>query len=177
MKDRKVFLKSVGGIDYYEFTPSLLKLYDKCYSGEDVPPYFSRIIHRVRMAREIYKSDYRVIYMKVEYKTVGHLVVGRGGSRIAMSTSEDIVIGPVWTVPSERGKGYASAGIGFVLHELGREYANAFEYINEKNAASIRTVEKNGFSYVARCGEFGLMRKIREDEKGDLLVFRYASGK
>ncbi len=173
MKERCVFLKSENRIDYYLFTPSLFKQYDNCYSKLDKPPYFRRAVHRVRMMREHFKSKYRIIYLKVCDKTVGHLVVGRGGSRIGMSTPEDIVIGPIWIVPSEREKGYASAGIGFILHSSGYEYDSAYEYINEKNSPSIRTVEKNGFSLIARCREFGVFRILKEDEDGDLLVYRY----
>lgn len=173
MKKNPVYLNSLAGIDYYLFTPSVFRLYDDCYSGDDAPPYLRRVIHRVRMIRERVKSKYRVVYMRVENKPVGHLVVGRGGTRIAMSTKADIVIGPVWTVPSERGRGYASKGIGFILHHAGIEYDNAYEYIAETNAASIRTVEKNGFSLAARCSEYGLLRTLRENETGDQLVYRY----
>lgn len=171
--ERCVFLKRYNGIDFYLFTPSLFTPYDDCYPGEDEPPYSRRAVHRVRMMREWYKSKYRVVYMKVGSKTVGHFVVGRGGSRIAMSTPADIVIGPVWTIPSERNKGYASRGIDFVLHYAGFVYANAYEYIKETNTPSIRTVEKNGFILAARCREFGILRTIKEDENGDVLVFRY----
>ena len=176
MKERTVFMKRLDGIDYYLFTPSLFALYDYCYAPEDVPPYSRRPVHRIRMMRELYRSNYRVVYMKVGGRPVGHFVVGRGGSRIAMSTPEDIVIGPVWTVPSERNRGYASRGIGFILRHAGFAYLNAYEYIKETNAASIRTVEKNGFLLAAKCAEHGILRTVREDGNGDVLVYRYRAG-
>ncbi len=173
MKDRCVFLKESDGIEYYLFTPSVVKLYDRCYEKQDRPPYYRRAVHKVRMVRECLRSKYRVVYMRSEGKTVGHLVVGRGGTRIAVSTADDIVIGPIWVIPSERGKGLATAGISFVLHELGEDYENAYEYIKEDNAASIKTVVHNDFELVERCSEFGLMRVLRKDADGDLLVYRY----
>lgn len=175
MKKKIVFLKSVDGIDFYIFKPTFLRLYANCYSMEEMPPYTYRALHRARMVREYLKSRYRVVYMKVGDKTIGHFVVGRGGTRIVMSNPEDIVIGPVWIVPSERNKGYASTGIGFILHQAGFEYINAYEYIHEKNTASIRTVENNGFVLAAKCKRHGMLRSIREDENGDLLVYRYNS--
>lgn len=176
MKHQKRFLERRDGIDYYCFKPSLFRLYDKVYTRQEAPPYFRRLIHHIRMMRELIRSDYRVIYLVVGGNTIGHLVVGRGGTRVAMSSQEDIVIGPVWTIPSQRNQGYASKGIHFALHNAEFQYVNAYEYIKQSNRASIRTVEKNGFVLVARCAEHGLMRTLREDQKGDQLVYRYATG-
>lgn len=166
------FLKEADGISFYSYKPSFSKIYYPCYKAEDIPPYFSRKIHKLRMLRELYKSKYQVIYMMRNDAVVGHLVVGRGGSRIAMSTKKDIVIGPIWVIPSLRSHGYASTGIRFVLHEMGLDYEDAYEYIEKVNTPSIRTVEKNGFEFIDSCDEYGLFKAIRPCADGRLNVYR-----
>ena len=166
------FLKEIDGIRYYSFKPSVNQIYYPCYKGDEIPPYFTRTVHKVRMLRELYKSKYQVIYMKKDNVFLGHLVVGRGGSRIAMSTKDDIVIGPIWVVPSQRSKGYASRGIDFILHHLDVDYNYAYEYIEKVNIPSIRTVQKNGFEFVDACCENGLFRVIRPRGGGHLNVYR-----
>lgn len=155
------FLEEIDGIRYYSFKPTIKHIYYPCYEGDETPPYFTRAVHKVRMIRELYKSQYQVIYMVRNNAFVGHLVVGRGGSRIAMSTKDDIVIGPIWVVPSQRSNGYASRGIDFVLHNLDVDYNYAYEYIENTNIPSIRTVQKNGFEFFDACSEYGLFRVIR----------------
>lgn len=128
-----LFLKEIDDLRYYSFHPSICRIYYPCYKGNEIPPYFTRLVHRIRMIRELYKSQYQVIYMVKNHAVIGHLVVGRGGSRLAMSTKHDIVIGPIWVVPSQRSNGYASKGINFILHNLGVDYDYAYEYIEKLN--------------------------------------------
>ncbi len=163
-----------GGIEYLLFKPKIFKLYASCYSKEDRPPYFSRIIHRIRMTRELLFAKYEVVYLRTDGKIVGHLVVSRGGTRIAVSKPDDIVIGPIWIIPSKRNGGIATEAICQILHNMGYLYQYAYEYISDVNSASIRTVEKNGFRLVCRCKEYGLMKTLRENENGELLLYRYS---
>ena len=171
------FIKNIDGIDYYIYKPSLFGLYYDCYSGNEVPPYFSRLIHKIRMIRELYESNYQIVYREKDKKIVGHLVIGRGGSRIEMSTTNDIVIGPIWVVPNERSHGYGSRGIRFILDEMNVNYNYAYEYIEKDNIPSIRTVEKNGFDFVDDCNEYGLFKVIRPCEEGHLKVYRKLNAK
>lgn len=167
-----LFLEEVDGLRYYSFHPSICHIYYPCYEGNEIPPYFTRIVHRIRMTRELYKSRYQVIYMVKNHAVIGHLVVGCGGSRIAMSTKRDIVIGPIWVVPSQRSNGYASKGIHFILHNLAIDFDYAYEYIEKVNTPSIRTVQKNGFEFVNECGEYGPFKVIRPCSGGYLNVYR-----
>lgn len=165
-------IKEIDGIKYLLYRPSLFKLYYSCYTREDKPPYFSRFVHRIRMIRELLKSNYKVIYLLCNNEIVGHLVFSKGGSRIAMSTKRDIVIGPIWVVPHKRSCGYASKGINFILNEMELDYHYAYEYIEKDNIPSIRTVEKNGFCFVGKCSEFGLLKTIRPCSNGHLNLYR-----
>lgn len=166
------YIDELEGIKFYCFTPSLFKIYYPCYKKEECPTYFKRPIHILRMIREIYKSNYKVVYMFENEKVIGHLVVGRGGSRIAESTKNDIVIGPIWVVPNKRCNGYASLGIRFILEKMNLDYQYAYEYIERTNIASIRTVEKNGFDFVSECKEFGVFKVIKPYANGNLNVYR-----
>lgn len=173
--DDLIFLKKIDDVDFYAFKPSMFRLYFNCYSADERPPYFSRIVHKVRMSRELFKSHYSIVYMKINDKVIGHVVVGRGGSRIEMSTMNDIVIGPIWIIPEERAKGYGSKGIRFILDHLDINYEYAYEYIEKENKPSLRTVEKNGFEIVAECNEYGLFKKIRPCINGHIIVVRKSS--
>lgn len=165
------------GIAFYSYNPSIFRLYDDCYQGEDTPPYFSRLTHRIRMLRELIRSGYTVVYMKKGEDTLGHLVVSRGGSRVAVSDREDILIGPIWVVPRHRGEGLGTIGIRMILEYPQFIYRYAYEFIEDNNIASIKTVEKNGFCLMFRCSESGLMRTLRRDEEGKWLLYRYESDK
>lgn len=169
---KKIFLDRVDDLEFLLFKPSLFRLYDNCYSRNNTPPYINRIIHRVRMIRELFLSHYQVIYMRKDGDIIGHLVVGRGGSRIAQSDQKDIVIGPIWVIPSERSCGYASKGIRYILQAYKGAYRYAYEYIEKDNLASIRTVEKNGFEFVSECNEYGVLKRIKACSGGHLVVYR-----
>ena len=169
-------LKRLGewvGVEFLQYQPGIFRLYAPVYGSEERPYYYSRIIHRIRMIRELFFAHYVVVYMRKAGEIVGHLVVSRGGTRIAASTPEDIVLGPIWIVPSQRGQGLASTGIHAVLHELGFSYRYAFEFIEEENIASIRTVEKNGYRLIERCREFGCLKTLRPAANGKYLLYRY----
>ena len=167
------YLKTIDGIEYYRFSPSLFKQYEACYSPEETPHYWKRPIHRVRMLIEYLKTNYNVIYMQSDGVTVGHLVVARGGLRLVVSTAADIVIGPIWVPPRCRNRGYASKGIAAVLHGLDIPYRHAYEFIDVNNAPSIATVQKNGFSLCFWAKEVGPLKRVVESEGGTWLVFRY----
>lgn len=153
-----LFLKEIDDLRYYSFHPSICRIYYPCYKGNEIPPYFTRLVHRIRMIRELYKSQYQVIYMVKNHAVIGHLVVGRGGSRLAMSTKHDIVIGPIWVVPSQRSNGYASKGINFILHNLGVDYDYAYEYIEKLNSPLSERFKKTALSLSVSVENMGCLK-------------------
>lgn len=167
------YLKTVDGLDYYRFTPSLFKQYEACYSAEERPPYWKRPIHRIRMMIEHLSSRYFVIYVQKDGRPVGHHVVARGGGRLPVSTKEDLVIGPTWIVPSQRAHGYGGQSYGAVLRDLDLPFRYAYSFIDVDNAPSIAMVKKNGCVPIFRAKEYGLLKRIRETEGGNFLIFRY----
>jgi len=166
---------SLNGIDFFLYTPSFFSLYADVYSESERPYYVKRIIHKIRMALQLFMGGYKVYYMSVGDTIVGHLVVTSGGGRVVQSSKNDIVIGPIWVAPSHRKKGYASAGIAAILHSLGMQYKSAFEFIAPENTPSIRSAEKNDFVKQGYARESGLLRKMSLSESGEWLLFRYDS--
>ena len=164
-------------IKYYEFSPSLFMLYYGCYDDNEKPEYFSRMIHKIRMTIQLLMGGYKVYYMYVDNKVVGHLVVAPGGSRLPQSNKNDIVIGPIWICPNQREKGLGTKGISAVLNELSISYEYAYEFIAKDNIASIRSVEKNEYELLGTAKESGLLRKISLSENGEWLLYRKKNNK
>lgn len=164
---------SLNGIDFFLYMPSIFSLYANVYSESERPLYVKRIIHKIRMALQLFMGGYKVYYMSVGGTIVGHLVVTPGGGRVAQSSKNDIVIGPIWVAPSHRKKGYASKGIAAVLHGLNLQYISAFEFIAPTNTPSIRSAENNGFVIQGKAKESGFLRRISLDENGEWLLYKY----
>ena len=170
----RTFVKKCDGISFYRYKPSLIRLYDKCYNSSNRPDYFNRIVHHIRMSIELITVGYEVFYMYDDnMQILGHLVVSRGGGRVEVSTIDDIVIGPIWVCPSQRGKGIGTKGIDVVLNSLGIKYRNAYEFIAKDNIASIRSVEKNNYQLIGNAKEYGLFKKLKINPNGEWLLYKY----
>lgn len=170
-------MKFVGtylNIDFYNYSPSLIRPYYMDYPQENHPHYEKHLAHKIRMVLEYIRGGYSVYYMASDSEIVGHIVVASGGRRLKVSTKKDIVVGPIFISPSLRGKGIGTIGISVILNELDLQYKYAYEFIAEDNIASIRTVEKNGYSFVGRAKEVGLLKNLVEADNGDYVVYRYS---
>lgn len=168
------YVKTIGEIDFWRFRPDFMHLYFTDYPAEDHPWYEKRPVHRIRMMLELFQGGYDVYYMYVDKRVVGHIVVTRGGRRLRMSTARDIVLGPIWVAPRFRNRGFASKGICAVLHDLGLEYENAWEFIAIDNYSSQKTVEKNGYEFMGEARERGPMKRIELSDGGAFRVYRYS---
>lgn len=170
---RMRFVGNFDDIDFYEYSPSLFSPYYMDYPQENHPHYEKHLAHKIRMMLEKIRGGYRVFYMFSDGCVVGHIVVANGGRRLKVSTKSDIVVGPIFISPSVRGNGIGTIGIRVVLNELNLEYSYAYEFIAQDNIASIRTVEKNGYEFLMKAKEQGLMKNLVECEDGDFVVYRY----
>jgi RimJ/RimL family protein N-acetyltransferase len=70
--------------------------------------------------------------------------------RFPFMRRDDVQIGDTWTDASERGRGIATAVIGVALALPQRRDVDAWYIVEQSNAASIRAVEKAGFTLVGR---------------------------
>lgn len=169
------YLKTVGGLEVYLFTPTLIHQYFyKAYPSEERPPYQKRIIHLIRMIIEYLRCRYKVFYFKMNGEFCGNVVVTRGGGRVKDSKKTDIVLGPIWVCPSCRNMGIGTKMINIVLNDLDIDYEYAFEFISNDNFASKKTVEGNGYSFYGFCVERGLLKTLERSENGTYSLYRYS---
>lgn len=145
------------------------------YPDENHPPYERRLTHKIRMMFEYLRGGgYSVFYIVLDGDVAGHIVVARGGRRLAVSKEEDVVLGPIFISPNVRGRGLGTAAIQVILNELNLEYNYAYEFIKDGNIASIRTAEKNGYQFIGRAKESGIMRRLVMHSDGSWLIYRYS---
>ena len=155
-KKRMLLLGEYEGIEFYQYSPTLLRPYFMNYPKQDHPPYARRAVHKVRMMLEYLRGGYLVYYLVRDHMVLGHVVVARGGRRLKVSTQEDIVIGPIFVSPALRGNGIGTTAIRTVLKDLGLQYRYAYEFIKEDNTASIRAVEKTDMCWLVTLKKPGL---------------------
>ena len=169
-----LYVKTVDGIEYYNFKPTIGKWYYKNYPGYTK----HSLSHNIRMFIEYLEGGYEIFYMVRAGEgggILGYLLVARGGRRLKCSSIDDIVLGPIWVKPDLRKQGIASKGISAVLHNLDITYRYAYEYIQPTNISSIRTVEKNHFDLYGSGSSKGLMKRIENDGSKEFLIYRYSS--
>lgn len=176
MKNRKISLGIIDGVEYVKYIPTLFCHYDKCYSTDEQPEYWNLLSHKLRMCVELIRNQYFVIYCLHHRHVIGHAVVSRGGN-FADSTDNDIVIGPIWISPLYRSNGYGTKLIKNILENLSIEYRFAYEFISPSNAASIRTVEKCGYEFLGNGTRTGIFKELKMDASGNWQVFRYTKRK
>ena len=90
----------------------------------------------------------------------GVLVAFRGGRvvhrtcvfprffRFPFMNTGDLQVGDVWTLPSARGEGLATAALREVCRRVEKDGTAVWYLVEDSNAASIRVVEKAGFELV-----------------------------
>lgn len=143
---RLTFVGTYGDVEFYKYSPSLLKPYYTDYPQESHPDYEKHTAHKIRMLLEYIFGGYSVYYMFSDGEVAGHIVIANGGRRLTVSTKEDVVLGPIFISPDMRGRGFGTLGIKTLLNDLELEYRYAYEFIAESNIASIRTAEKTDMS-------------------------------
>ena len=169
------YIGNIGSLECYKFKPTVFKQYSTVYEKEQGPDYVNSVRHKVRMFLEWIRGGYTIYYFFENDICCGHAVVARGGGRVEASTKEDIVIGPIWVNPCCRKKGIGTKIVFYIASMADIKYKKAYEYILESNIPSIRVAEKNGFSFVGRAKEKGLLKKIVLDEKGKIKLFEFVT--
>jgi len=79
--------------------------------------------------------------------------------RFPFMGDDDLQLGDLWTRPDCRGQGLAPRAVRAVLTELAKPSRNFWYVVEKENAASIRVVEKMGFTLEgegSRANRFGL---------------------
>ena len=154
-----------GDYSLYEYTPTMLKPLAINYEPMSV-------VRRVRFALEYIRGKYKVYYLTVKNRVVGHCVVTPGGRRLKCSEKKDIVIGPYYIADDERGNGYSKTLLNLTLKNCSYDYEYAYDWIEKTNAASIRTTEACGFSKFGELNVVGKTRRLVITSNGNDYIYR-----
>jgi RimJ/RimL family protein N-acetyltransferase len=169
--DSLKFVCNISGYSFYEFRPTLLKLFyvnlEKLYLRKRLRFYLA------------YFTGYSVYYMKCEDEYVGYCVIANGkASRYRFADKDDIIIGPYYICDKFRGKKLSIFMIDTLLNQIGLQYKNAYDYIAKKNIPSIKASERVGFRYMSDATLSRFSRQIRlcDEGCGDYLIYRFSKG-
>lgn len=125
---------------------------------EGMPPLPFAIWSLFHFAGVFYNRGYALFLIRHNGRIVHRSVVTPGYFRFPFMRSADLQVGDTWTDPEHRGRGLATLALTGILHR--HSTGRRIWYIVEgSNAASIRVVEKAGFTYAGagcRMPRFGL---------------------
>lgn len=121
---------------------------------------------RLRFLRNYFRPGrYIVYYMESNEELVGMCVVTPGGPGLKLkSTKNDIVLGPDYIKPEQRGKGYSKILIRWVL-EVHPKFDYAYAIISNSNIASQRGAIAAGLKPYMYVRLRGLMKVHESCEK------------
>lgn len=99
--------------------------------------------HRMHLFRN---RRYSVLAIYEGQRPVHRSVVTPGWLRFPFMDADDLQIGATWTDPEYRGRGLAALAISHIVHGAKDSCARFWYLTEETNRASIRAVEKAGFT-------------------------------
>jgi RimJ/RimL family protein N-acetyltransferase len=103
------------------------------------------LLHQLHLFKN---RDYHQVVIRRDGRVVHRSGVYPGFPRFPFMIGADLQIGDTWTSPDERGRGLALMAIAETIRRLGR-FDRRFWYLCEtENTASIRVIEKAGFTPV-----------------------------
>ena len=94
--------------------------------------------------------DYGLFIIRCGDKVIHRSVITPRYFRFPFMAADDIQIGDTWTEPKERGKGLATMALESVLRKPSCKKRTCWYVVESENQASVRVVEKAGFTLVGR---------------------------
>jgi RimJ/RimL family protein N-acetyltransferase len=94
--------------------------------------------------------DYALFIIRRGDRVVHRSVISPRQYRFPFMTADDIQVGDTWTEPAERGRGFARIALEKALEIPSIRKRFCWYIVEPGNQASIRVVEKAGFSLVGR---------------------------
>lgn len=176
IKDKRMqFIKSINGLGFYLFKPSVFRLYYE--NRKDDAKHCKSFTHKLHMLFYIIRGGYRILYLTKNDKIISYIVFTCAGDRIIKgSTKNDYYTIFLYTFPQYRGQGYATLMANIMLNELNLKYRYFYKTISKENNSSIKVAEKSGFEIVADANKVGLIHKIIPVKNGDQFLYRYRQG-
>ena len=95
-------------------------------------------------------KGYAIFLIYYDNQIVHRSCIFPGYFRFPFMQKQDLQIGDTWTHPDHRGKGLATYALHEILRLRGKQGQSFWYIVEEENLASIRVVEKAGFSKVGR---------------------------
>lgn len=119
--------------------------------------------------------NYALFLIYDENKLVHRSCVFPKYFRFPFMQKDDLQIGDTWTHPEYRGQGLATFAIWKILRNYHKPGRHFWYVVEENNKASIRVIEKSGFSLVGKgvrtkhfgislLGSFELQEKLEEKD-------------
>lgn len=154
--------------ELYEYCPTMNNLF-----GIDFKPHSA--LTRIRFIIELVKwGGYKVYYLKIKNTIIASCIVSNGiNPRYWFACENDVIVGPYYVSPKFRGMGYSHILLKLILEKMSLNYTYAFDYIHVDNIQSIKATEKAGFEFYAKVDISEITHRIRKNDKGDYLVYRY----
>lgn len=125
---------------------------------------------------EMFFHGYVIYILKKGDKDIGYCVLARGGSfRYPFASRNDLIIGPYYIDPAERGKKYSIPLINYSLNDS--YYKNSktyYAFVQRNNFASIRILEECKFSIIGEAEYSKILRilKISFNGSNNYLIYR-----
>ena len=94
--------------------------------------------------------DYSLFLIRRDGKVVHRSVITPRYFRFPFMAMGDIQIGDTWTDPTERGKGFATISLESIIKTHSSMRRTCWYVVESDNRASIRVVEKAGFTLAGR---------------------------
>lgn len=150
--DKLTLLSERDGLKLYSYKPTIMHPLLK----EFAPMLENR---RLRFLRNYFRpGKYIVYYLEANEELVGMCVVTPGGPGLKLKCAkDDIVLGPYYIRPEQRGKGYGKILLRWVL-EMHPRFECAYALISNQNTASLRCVTTVGFEPYQQIRLRGLMK-------------------
>ena len=168
IQDKKLkYLKTVDGIDFYEYRVRLFSYFYSTMAG-----YEKLMTRMLRETIDYLRGDYKVVYMGIDDSLVGYGVITRGGGRNRFCTKQDIVLCSLFVRSEMRGKGYAKTLVKVLSTGLGIKHRAVYAYIRHDNAPSIKANVGNGFVKVGNATTRGILKSIVPAENGRLGIYK-----
>ncbi len=171
MENKKlVFLKNRNGLDFYEYRARLFNY----FPPPRMAPYEKLFTRCIRETLDYIRGKYHVIYCAVGDNLVGHATIVRGGGiRYGFCTKNDAVLVNLWIQENERGKGYASSLVGFVIeYAKTLEYENTYAFVRHDNQASKKSMINNGMELVYSACVKGCLHRFTISEDGEHGIYK-----
>jgi len=118
-----------------------------------------------------------IYYMLKGGKTVGYCLLEPGGWRYTFAEKSDVVIAPYVIAPGERGKGLGRLLIDTVISELYSGGGRVWAVVGEDNPASMKTLERAGFTRYSKARKEGIFNKFFLSEEPQARYFVYFKDK